>query len=290
MKRSLLYFILVIALVTLAEVAYANKIAEVRATVYAWGSAWESRNIAKYSSFYSPVFRSKGLDYQRWMQNKAEVFQKPGDIQVKISDLWVFIEGSQATARFVQQYQDPRVLDVGEKKLVLVNTSGKWQIVSEEWKPLAMPAIPTQDRALAASSQKENTKKKAGKPTPSKRKTKDLPPAKIRVTNIKFSEENHQEKVCIVLNSICTPDVKTLNGTKPRVVIDINNVPSWSGSYITPANGKMIQQIRTYLHRDIEKLRIVLDLNPAQNYSLDQSFNTKENVFCIAVKPSSSPP
>lgn len=290
MKRLIHHLILGIALISLAEVASASKIDEVRTTVYAWGSAWESRDITKYKSYYSPVFQSKGLNYQRWMQKKAKVFQKPGDIRVTISDLWVFIEGSQATARFVQQYQDSSVLDVGEKKLVLVNTNGKWQIVSEEWKPLAIPAKPSKDRTISSTFQKSDAKKKAGKPARRKPKQKDLPPAKIMVTTIKFNEEKNREKVCITLSNFCTPEVKTLNGDKPRVVIDIKNVPSWSGSYITPANGKMIKQIRTYLHRDIEKLRIVLDLNPVKNYSLDQTYNTEENIFCIAVKLPSTPP
>ncbi len=284
MKRSIVPLILCIALISLGGVASAGKIDEVRANVYAWGNAWESRNINKYMSFYSPAFRSKKLDYQKWMQKKAKLFQMPGDIRVKISDLWVFIEGTHATARFVQQYQDPRVSDVGEKKLVMVNTNGKWQIVSEEWKPLAISARPTQDRAKPSTTKKAPAKAKVAKTKRQDRKKKDLPSEKIIVTNIKFEGEKDREKVCIALNNFCTPEVMTLKGDKPRIVIDIKNVPSWSGDYKTPVKGKLIKQIRTYLHPDIEKLRIVLDLNPSNNYSLEKIFDTEKNIFCIFVR------
>lgn len=287
MKRSIVPLMLCIAVISLAGVASASKIDAVRANVYAWGNAWESRNISNYMAFYSPAFRSKGLDYQSWMKKKAKLFQRPGDIRVEISDLWVFIEGTHATARFVQRYQDPRVSDVGEKKLVMVNTNGKWQIVSEEWKPLAILVKPTKDRVKPSTPQKLDTKAKAPKATktasPGPRK-KDLPPEKIIVTDIKFKGEKDREKVCIAFNNFCTPEVMTLKGDKPRVVIDIKNVSSWSGDYKTPVNGKLIKQIRTYLHRDIEKFRVVLDLNPSNNYSLDKTYNTEKNIFCVVVR------
>lgn len=284
MKRSIVPLILCIALIRLAGSASASKIDDVRANVYAWGNAWESRDISKYKSFYSPTFRSKGLDYQRWMQKKAKRFQLPGDIRVKISDLWVFIEGSYATARFVQRYQDPRVSDVGEKKLVMVNMNGKWQIVSEEWKPLAIPADPTKDREKPPTPKKLEAEAKAANTTSRGDKKKDLSPEKIIVTNIKFKVEKDREKVCIALNNFCTPEVMSLKGDKPRVVIDIKNVPSWSGDYKTPVNGRLIKQIRTYLHRDIEKFRIVLDLNPSSNYSFDKTYDTHKNIFCVVVR------
>jgi hypothetical protein len=265
----------------MAGVASASKIDEVRATVYAWGNAWESRDISNYMSFYSPTFRSKGLNYQSWIQKKAKLFQKPGDVRVKISDLWVFIEGTHATARFVQRYQDPRVSDVGEKKLVMVNTNGKWQIVSEDWKPLPIPVKAKKDRVKPSTPQKLDTKAKTASQGP---KQKDLPAEKIIVTDIKFKAETDREQVCIALNNFCTPEVMTLKGDKPRVVIDIKNVPSWSGNYKTPVNGKLIKQIRTFLHRDIEKFRIVLDLNSFKNYSLDKTYNTEQNIFCVVVR------
>ena len=107
-----------VALFTLTGTAFASTIDDVRSTVTAWADAWKNQNIIQYMSFYSPTFRSKELDYQGWLSKKAERFQKPVNIQVEISDLWVFIEGKNATARFVQRYQDTITADKGEKTLL----------------------------------------------------------------------------------------------------------------------------------------------------------------------------
>jgi ketosteroid isomerase-like protein len=177
----------------LAGIASAGKIDDVRANVYAWGMSWQSQDINSYISFYSPVFRSKGLDYQGWQQRKTKHFRKINDIRLEISDLWVFIEGRHATAKFVLRYQDSKYSDVGEKTLTIAK-----------------------------------------------------------------------------------------EGDKPRIVIDIKNVSSWSGHYRTPVNGNLIKQIRTYLHRDTEKLRIVLDINSSENYSINH-YQT-EYIYCIEVR------
>ena len=95
---------------------------------------------------------------------------------------------------------------------------------------------------------------------------------------------NDREKVFITLNNFSTPEILTLEGDKPRIVIDIKNVSSWNKHYRTPINGNLIKQIRTYLHRDTGKLRIVLDLNPFENYFIDRICYKTENIYCIEVR------
>jgi murein L,D-transpeptidase YafK len=140
-------------LFSLAGIASATKIDDVRAKVYAWGKSWQSQDINKYMSFYSPTFRSKGLDYQGWWQRKTNLFQKIDDSRLEISDLWVFIEGRHATAKFVLRYQDSKFSDVGEKTLTLVNEGDKWLIVSEKWRPLKIPARTTKSQMATSNSQ-----------------------------------------------------------------------------------------------------------------------------------------
>ena len=93
MKRATANLILCMALLGPVKVAWAGNIDDIRSLVYAWADAWQNRNIKHYTSFYSPAFRSKGLDFNGWMQKKTEFFQRPGRIRVGISDLWIFIEG-----------------------------------------------------------------------------------------------------------------------------------------------------------------------------------------------------
>ena len=113
---------------------------------------------------------------------------------------------------------------------------------------------------------------------------KDSQSNKTIVKNIKYKIENDREKVFIALNNFSTPEILTLEGDKPRIVIDIKNVSSWSKHYRTPINGNLIKQIRTYLHRDTGKLRIVLDLNPSENYFINQTYYKTENIYCIEVR------
>ncbi len=64
--------------------------------------------------------------------------QRPGAISLEISYLSVFIKNNHAHVSFIQNYKDAHLSDVGEKKMVLVNSQGTWKITSEEWKPLAV--------------------------------------------------------------------------------------------------------------------------------------------------------
>jgi hypothetical protein len=284
MKKVAAPLILFMVLLCPVKFVSAGNIDDIRSNVYAWADAWQNRNIKHYMSFYSPAFRSKGLDFNGWLQKKTELFQRPGHIRVQISDLWVFIEGKNATARFVQRYQDPKVFDVGEKTLVLVNSKDKWMIISEKWKPLIMP-VRTTGTLVVPLNQKKSTSDNRPSDTAVRKVTINTkPPNKTIVKSIKIKTEKDYEEVFIALNNYSIPQVQSIKGNKPRIVIDINNVSSWTGQYKTPINGKLIKQIRTHLHRDTEKLRIVLDLKNADDYIIDQTYDRKANIYSIVIR------
>ena len=283
-SRSIATQILCIVLFSLAGIASASKIDDVRANVYAWGLSWQSQDINSYMSFYSPVFRSNGLAYQGWRQRKTKHFRKIDKIKLEISELWVFIEGRYATARFVLRYQDSKFSDVGEKTLTLVNEGDKWLIVSEKWRPLKIPIRTTRSQMATSNSQGLSIETQAVDKTGRSHEIKASLSNKIIVKSIKYKIEKDREKVFIALNNFSTPKILTLKGDKPRIVIDIKNVSSWGGQHRTPINGNFIKQIRTHLHRNIEKFRIVLDMNPSENYFINQSYNQKENIYCIEIR------
>ena len=282
--RSIALQILCVVLIGLTGIASAHKIDDVRASVYAWSRSWQSRDINSYMSFYSPGFRSDGLDYKGWKQKKAKLFKMAGDITVDISDLWVFIEGKYATARFLQRYQGPKISDVGEKTLSMVNSNGKWKIVSEIWKPLAVPAKTIQKRSPPPSAKEIDTAARTGHKTGQVPEKESLSQNGIIVKSIKFEMNNNREKVIIASNKLFVPEILTLEGDKPRIVIDIKPVASWSGSIRTPVDGSLIRQIRTFLHPDDKRLRVVLDLNPSENYYINQVYYKKENIYCLEVR------
>jgi hypothetical protein len=282
MKTATVHLILFMVLVYPVKVKSAGNIDDIRSVVYAWAEAWQNRDIQRYMSFYSPQFRSKGLDFSGWLQKKTEFFQSAGRIHVEISDLWVFIESKHATARFIQRYQDPNLSDVGEKTLVLLYSKDRWKIISEEWHPLGMPARPTGAPAISLSQHQLNAHHRPSDTRDQNNKTK--PSNKTIVKSITFKTEKDHEEVFIALNTFSIPVVTSIEGENPRIIIDINNVSSWSGKDKMPVNGHLLKQIRAWLHRDTEKLRFVLDLKYADNYIIDQTYDRKANIYSIAVR------
>jgi ketosteroid isomerase-like protein len=284
MKTVAVQLILFIIFLCPVKVESAGNIDDIRSLVYAWADAWQNRDIRRYVSFYSPKFRAKGLDFNGWLQKKTESFQRPGHIRVEISDLWVFIEGKNATARFIQRYQDTNLSDVGEKTLGLVYSKDQWRIVSEQWTPLEPPAPRTTNQAISLKRQKHNTDHPPSETVIWKSKIDAGPPNKTIVKSIKFKTEKHHDEVLIALNTFSIPQVRSVEGANPRIIVNIDKVSSWSGQDNIPVNGNLIKTIRTYLHRNTEKLRIVLDLKPSDDYIIDQTYDRKANRYSISVR------
>ena len=267
-----------------ANVVTASAIDVVRANVFAWARAWESRDIDRYMAFYSPDFRAKDLNFSAWKAKKAYIFQKKDAIQVKIIDLWVLMESNRAVATFVQQYKDRTVAEVAEKTLVLVNSNHSWKIVSEAWKPMATPARTARDAKQVRTAVEYNKTVQGRRQDRSKREQKDSQAERTLVNSVHFQIKERWEQVCIGLNRYAIPKVLTLEGDRPRIVLDIMDVLHWDGEDKIPVNGRLIRQIRTYLHRDTDKLRIVLDLNPAKDYIINQTFNNPDRIYCIEIR------
>ena len=284
MDKKIATLILCLILMCLAGPLNADDIDDVRTQVIEWSRAWQSRDIDRYMSFYSRSFRSKAFDYQGWQEQKSLAFKNSANIQVDISDLWVFIEKKQAVVSFVQRYDNQGNLEVGEKTLILVNENDTWKIVSEEWVPLKTPVRPARKKTAAQTFTKSDTAIQKVPQNDQEAEIEKLPTSKNIVKSLQFQIENDSEKVFLSLNRFVIPRVLTLEGDRPRIVIDVMNVSFWNGRSRIPVDGKLVRQIRTYLHRDIEKLRIVLDLNPADDYMINQTFDKTNNIYCIEVK------
>ena len=283
-SRSIGVHIICLVLFGLVGIASAGKIDDVRARVYAWCKSWQSRDIETYMTFYSPHFRSNGLDYRQWIQKKRKHFKMVHDLRVDIFDLGVFIEGDTAVATFIQRYQDTKISDVGEKTLTMVYTDGKWEIVMEAWKPLKKPP-----RIIKEAALRPLEKEIGSTPSPVSRPKKDkavktLPIDGIIVKSIKLELEKKLEKLFIASNKYFVPKISTSDGDHPKVVIDIKPVYSWNGPSRTRANGNLIRQIRTSMHPESKTLRIVLDLTPSDNYHIDQIYYEKKNIYCLEIR------
>lgn len=94
------------------------------------------------------------------------------------------------------------------------------------------------------------------------------------------------EKVLVYLNGFSLPKAFDIDGEDPRIVIDIRNVGAYKGQNRIPSNGKLIRQIRTYLHKAENRLRIVLDLNvdPFRDYSISQLYDVGKHTYRLEIK------
>lgn len=114
---------------------------------------------------------------------------------------------------------------------------------------------------------------------------KDLQEKEVAIEGIRFQmEEDGSEKVFILMNRSYWPKVFVLEGDKPRIVIDFENVSSWEGRAKISVKGNLIRQIRTHLQKTQRKLRVVLDLDPDVDYVVSQVFYKAENMICLTVR------
>jgi murein L,D-transpeptidase YafK len=96
-----------------------------------WRRAWESKEIGRYMSFYSPRFTSDGKNRDQWRKYKALVANKYNEINVNIQNLRLLKHDGIVLARFDQRYSTDRLESKGEKRLYLQQNSTEWKIVGE---------------------------------------------------------------------------------------------------------------------------------------------------------------
>jgi len=111
------------------------------------------------------------------------------------------------------------------------------------------------------------------------------PPLSVKESGIRYRVGNGGgDQVCVRLDRFFVPKVFALEGDRPRIVIDIPDVQQWDGLPAFFVQGERVRRIRSYLHLDEHRLRIVLDLQPAESYAIDQVFNHEEKTFCLIVQ------
>lgn len=104
------------------------------------------------------------------------------------------------------------------------------------------------------------------------------------ILEISFEDSSRGETVLFRLNDFSPPAVSAIEKDNPRVLCDFmatNMDSSVQKTILT--NGKYIERIRTAIHHDPEKVRVVLDLSPNRDYDLQQIFFKKDNLFVLIV-------
>lgn len=98
------------------------------------------------------------------------------------------------------------------------------------------------------------------------------------------------EMVLFELNGFYPPIVRGVEEGLPRAVCDFSNTRLADGvNSINNVQGKYVKAIRVGKHTEPDKIRVVLDLEPNNNYDLQQVFFKEENLFVIIVNTITPP-
>ena len=118
----------------------------------------------------------------------------------------------------------------------------------------------------------------AGQPQP-----KSNEPPILR--SVKFdNSSNRGEMIQFKLNDFYPPIVFGIEEGLPRVVCDFKNTRADASLKETiKTNGRYVKAIRIGRHKKPDKIRVVIDLEPNNNYDLQQVFFKEDNLFVIIV-------
>lgn len=107
--------------------------ASITKTVNAWASAWSRKDVKGYLSYYAPEFQVPGgASRKAWENERASRIDKPGKLQVAVSDITINLNGDKATVRFKQHYTSASLKSSAAKTLVLIKSGSRWLIQQEK--------------------------------------------------------------------------------------------------------------------------------------------------------------
>jgi hypothetical protein len=90
----------------------------------------------------------------------------------------------------------------------------------------------------------------------------------LTVKRIVFTpDKTGGEWISIFCNRSCAPELFTLDGENPRVVMDMKGVSLIQTKALNVnAGGRLVKSIRSHLNKQTNILRVVLDMEPSKNY------------------------
>ncbi len=103
--------------------------------------------------------------------------------------------------------------------------------------------------------------------------------------SVKFdNSSNRGEMIQFKLNDFYPPIVFGIEEGLPRVVCDFKDTRADASLKETiKTNGRYVKAIRIGRHKNPSKIRVVIDLEPNNNYDLQQVFFKEDNLFVIIV-------
>jgi tetratricopeptide (TPR) repeat protein len=112
----------------------------------------------------------------------------------------------------------------------------------------------------------------------------------LMVKKITFtSDKIAGEWISIFCNQSCTPELSSLEGENPRVVMDMKGVfLTQTKARNVDTGGKLVKRVRSYLDKQTNILRVVLDLEPSKSYIVRPRHDPPENAYVLMIHEDTS--
>jgi hypothetical protein len=104
---------------------------------------------------------------------------------------------------------------------------------------------------------------------------------------IRFEKgKDGEERVLFVLNDDSPPKTFAIEGKNPRLVCDFFGVRlNKNVKHLMKVDGGLIKAIRMGIHLSpTPKIRVVLDLQPDQDYEIRQAFFVDKNIYTVVLR------
>lgn len=97
-----------------------------------WATAWSTKDVTRYLSFYDASFKPAGTARSKWFANRTKLLKKEGPIELKISNVQRrTVSANTVETRFEQLYASKDFKDKSQKTLVWKRVGSEWYIVKE---------------------------------------------------------------------------------------------------------------------------------------------------------------
>ena len=97
-----------------------------------WVTAWSTKDVTRYVSFYDASFKPAGVSRNTWFANRTKLLKKDGPIELKISNVQRrSVSPTVVETRFEQTYASKGFKDKTQKVLTWKRVGTEWYIVKE---------------------------------------------------------------------------------------------------------------------------------------------------------------
>ncbi|MEZ4528474.1 MAG: nuclear transport factor 2 family protein [Desulfobacterales bacterium] len=106
-------------------------VSDIEKVIDEWLTAWSSKNIETYGSFYTDDFISQGMSKKAWLRHKESLNRKYRYIRVTQKNMKIRPDREGAAVSFVQTYESDKFRSASLKTLLLKRENDQWKIWRE---------------------------------------------------------------------------------------------------------------------------------------------------------------